>query len=170
MREQGVALKHHGRVPLIRRLGRDILASDKQFSGRGDLKAGDHAQSRGLAAAGRAKKGNEFTGRDFQGDIIHRPEHGLVGRNIFPYNILQGDSFRRIIHNQYDLRRLQQLNFFFVDAEQSDKQVEQANGYQDYQHHNGAQGAGRAIAAVRNHGHNGSGQQLMFRRDKEDQS
>ena len=54
MREQRVRLKHHRGAPLHRREPDDVLAADHDLAGGRVLVAGDHAQYRGLAAAGGA--------------------------------------------------------------------------------------------------------------------
>ena len=69
---KSVVLEYHGDVAI---LGRDVvhaLAVDEKIA-RGDLlETGDHAQRRGLAAAGRADEHDKFTVGDIQRELLHR--------------------------------------------------------------------------------------------------
>ena len=66
MREQGVALEHHGGAAGDRRQADHALAVDPHVAAGGRLVPGDHAQDRGLAAAGRAEQAAIGAGRDGQ--------------------------------------------------------------------------------------------------------
>ena len=66
MGEEGIALEHHGGVPLIRGQAVHPGVPDVDITGGGNLKAGDHAQDGGLAAAGRTQQGYKLTGVDGQ--------------------------------------------------------------------------------------------------------
>ena len=69
---KSVVLEYHGDVAV---LGGDVvhaLAVDEKIA-RGDLlETGDHAQRRGLAAAGRADEHDKFTVGDIQRELLHR--------------------------------------------------------------------------------------------------
>jgi hypothetical protein len=74
MGKQRVALKHHrGAAPGGRQVG-DVLGADDDIAGRRGLVAGDEAQGRGLAAAGRAQQAAIAVGRDLEIDPVDR--HG----------------------------------------------------------------------------------------------
>ena len=60
MREQRVALEHHVDRPPVRRHAGDVLAVEQDAALVGRLEAGEHAQQRGLAAAGRAEQREEL--------------------------------------------------------------------------------------------------------------
>ncbi|MNT63199.1 hypothetical protein D3C72_2009930 [compost metagenome] len=70
MREQGVALEHGIDRPAEGRQALHGLAVEADGAGAGLLEAGDEPQQGGLAAAGRAEKGEELVGADFQGNIV----------------------------------------------------------------------------------------------------
>ncbi|MCY1245973.1 hypothetical protein D9M72_591670 [compost metagenome] len=71
MREQRIGLKHHRRAaPGRRKIGDDDIA-EAQVSRRDVLMAGDHAQRRGLAAAGRTEEAAIASGGDFQADGVY---------------------------------------------------------------------------------------------------
>ncbi|CAH0324216.1 hypothetical protein SRABI128_05041 [Microbacterium sp. Bi128] len=72
VREQRVVLKYGVDVPLEGRHGRDVLALEFDTPGRRQLEAGDQAQDRRLAGAGRAKHGEEFPVADVQVHAIYR--------------------------------------------------------------------------------------------------
>ena len=55
---------------LIRRKKRNVLAIQKNLARARKLKTRDHAQGRGLSAAGRAENRNEFSPFDFQIKVI----------------------------------------------------------------------------------------------------
>ena len=60
MREQRIALEHHGK-PAV--LGRNVVvppAADDKISRVNGFQAGNHAQERGLAATRRPQKGHEL--------------------------------------------------------------------------------------------------------------
>ena len=74
MGQQGVALEHHGGVPLVGGQCVDGLAAQVDFSLVRAFKARDHPQGCGFAAAGGAKQCHEGARSDFQGSILHRIE------------------------------------------------------------------------------------------------
>ena len=67
VRKQRVALEHHVHGPPMRRHRHDILSAEKDAPFARRLEAGEHAQQRRLAAAGRAEQREEFALRNFQG-------------------------------------------------------------------------------------------------------
>ena len=76
MREQGVALEHHGGAAPDLRQADDGFAADPDIAGGRNLVTRDHAQDRGLAAAAGAQKAAIGTVRDGQAEILDR--HGLA--------------------------------------------------------------------------------------------
>ena len=73
VREHGVVLEHHREAALARRAGR--LTSRPPISdapGGLRLEAGDDAQQRGLAAAGRAEQGDELAVGDGERHLLQR--------------------------------------------------------------------------------------------------
>ena len=73
MRIERIGLEHHRHTALTRRLVIDALAIDEDFAGIDALKTCNHAQQRGLAAAGWAQKHNEFVRRNGQRQLV---QHG----------------------------------------------------------------------------------------------
>ena len=77
VREQGVRLEHHAESAVARL---DIVGQapvDADFAGGRVLEAGDHAQRRGLAAAGRADEHHELAVLDRAREVVdgdHRSE------------------------------------------------------------------------------------------------
>src|SRR5262249_45745310 len=61
MRKQGIALEHHVDRPAVRRHASEVGAVEQHAPLVRRLKAREQAQQRGLAAAGGAKQGKEFT-------------------------------------------------------------------------------------------------------------
>jgi hypothetical protein len=49
-------------------------AGEQNFAAIGTFHAGDDAQQRRLAAAGRAEQGDQFAGRDVEIDVVERDE------------------------------------------------------------------------------------------------
>ena len=72
VRVQGVILKHHGDVAILRRHVIHYGAAHQDFAGADVLQACDHAQRRALAAARRPHQNDELLVQDFQID----PPHG----------------------------------------------------------------------------------------------
>ncbi len=70
MREQRVALEHHGGAALDRRQAVDHLVADHDVASAQLLMAGDHAQGGGLAATGWAKQAAIAAAGDLQADAI----------------------------------------------------------------------------------------------------
>ena len=69
VRVERVGLEHHGDAPLGRRHVGDVDAVDEDLPCGDHLEAGDHAQQRGLAAAGRPEQGAELALVD--GEVEH---------------------------------------------------------------------------------------------------
>ena len=74
MGEQSVALEHHGDAPLVGGDLGNIPLTDKHAAAGGVLKAGDHPQRGGFAAAGRAQQRHHLAVLDVQGDVVHSHE------------------------------------------------------------------------------------------------
>ena len=78
MRPDGVGLKHHADVALVRRHeqpfgGHDHgLIAEKNIARVGMFQTGDHAQRRGLAAAARTEQGEDLAVVNVEGKILHR--------------------------------------------------------------------------------------------------
>ena len=69
MRIQRIVLEHHGNIAVFRSHFIDQPIADIKLPFRDFLQPGDHAQSGGFAAAGRADEDDEFLVFDFQGKI-----------------------------------------------------------------------------------------------------
>ena len=70
MRKQRVGLEHHGGVALMRRHLGHAPVAEPDVAGIGHEETGDHAQGRGLAAAGGPEQGQEFAVGDVQAHAI----------------------------------------------------------------------------------------------------
>ena len=79
MREQRVGLEHQVDRPLVRRQRRDVAAVEQDAPVARRLEAGEHAQQRGLAAAGRAEQREELVLADVERDAVDR---GRPRRNV----------------------------------------------------------------------------------------
>ena len=75
---QGVALEHHGDVPVLGLHVVHQLAVDVQLTAGDVLQTGDHPQGGGLAAAGGAHQHDELLVGNVQVEVLHR-HHALVG-------------------------------------------------------------------------------------------
>ena len=71
VREQRIGLEHHAHVAVGGRELRHVAAADQDLALARHLEAGDHAQGRGLAAAGGAEQGHELARLDGEGDVVH---------------------------------------------------------------------------------------------------
>ena len=78
MRVQGVVLEDHRDVAVFRRDVVHQLAVDVQLAAGDLLQACDHAQGRGLAAAGRADQHDEFLVGDIQVERLDS-DNALIG-------------------------------------------------------------------------------------------
>ena len=67
-----MALEHHAEAAVARLQVVDHAPVDADFAGGRILEAGDHAQRRRLAAAGRPDKDDEFAVLDGEAQILHR--------------------------------------------------------------------------------------------------
>ncbi|MNT07418.1 hypothetical protein D3C72_1421180 [compost metagenome] len=74
MREKRQRLKHHAEIALVRRHMGDVVAIKLDRPAGRQVKAGDHAQKRGLAAAGGPEHADERPVRHGQVDIIDGSE------------------------------------------------------------------------------------------------
>jgi len=72
VRVERVVLKHHGHVAVLRRHVVDHLAVDRDLAGADLFQPRDHAQRRGLAAAGGPDQHHEFLVGDVEIDAAHR--------------------------------------------------------------------------------------------------
>ena len=82
---EGVVLENHGNVAV---LGRDVvheLAVDDELAAGDLLQTGDHAQGRGLAAAGRADQDDELLVRDVEVELLHRDDAFVGDLQIDPF-------------------------------------------------------------------------------------
>ena len=70
VRQQGVALEDHRGVALVGRELVDGLAAEVDLALVGALEAGDHAQDRGLAAAGGAQQRHELARGDLDVGVV----------------------------------------------------------------------------------------------------
>ena len=75
VRPQRVGLEHHADVPLPGRQAGDVGAANQDPAAVGAVESRDQPEQRGLAAAGRPEKGEEFAGTDVE---IDRFQH-VVG-------------------------------------------------------------------------------------------
>ena len=93
--KQRVGLEHHVDRPLIGRNAGHVLAVDEDAALGRRFEAGEHAQQRGLAAAGAAEQREEFALEDVErhivdgdevtellGDVVDADER--LGRRVFP--------------------------------------------------------------------------------------
>ena len=93
--EQRVGLEDDAEVALRRRQPRDVAAADLDRAGVLHLEAGDHAQQRGLAAAGRPEEADELAALDLERDVIERREGAeALGDALDPQ--VNGTSGRRL--------------------------------------------------------------------------
>ena len=74
-----IELKHHGDVAIARRQVIDAPAGDVDVASARVFEAGDHAQRRGLAAAGRAEQTDDLAGRDIEVDPV---DGGEIAENL----------------------------------------------------------------------------------------
>ena len=76
VRIERIGLEHHGNVAVLRHDVIDHAAADPDFARDDRFQTGDHAQQRGLAAAGGADEHDEFAILDIDIDPVHHL-HGL---------------------------------------------------------------------------------------------
>ncbi len=70
VRPERVGLKDHRHAAPLRRQAGDVAPGDQDPPGPDLGEAGDGAQQRGLAAAGRAEQGDELAGRHLERDAL----------------------------------------------------------------------------------------------------
>jgi hypothetical protein len=78
MRKDGITLKNHGHIALVRRLLVDYLTIKDNPAFGGKLKAGNQAQRRRFAAAGGAKQGDKFPLLNTDIGFIHRADFAFA--------------------------------------------------------------------------------------------
>ena len=71
MRKHGVGLEHHIHGAAVRRDFAHVLAVDIDVALGRHFEAGEHAQQRRLAAAGRPEQGEKLAWLDIEADIVH---------------------------------------------------------------------------------------------------
>ena len=71
VRVQSIVLEDHGDVAVLRGHVVHQTVADVQFAVRDLFQTGDHAERRGLAAAGRADENDELTVRDVQAEFLN---------------------------------------------------------------------------------------------------
>ena len=74
MREQRIGLEHQVHRPPVRRHADDVPAVEQDAAAVRRLEAGQHAQQRGLAAAGGPEQGEELVLADVERDAVDRRE------------------------------------------------------------------------------------------------
>ena len=75
---EGVELEHHGDVAIARREVVDPRAGDEDVARRHVLEPCDHAERRGLAAAGRPEQAHHLAGFHVEVDVVDRGERAEV--------------------------------------------------------------------------------------------
>ena len=78
MRIERVVLEHHGDVALFRRHVVDDALADRDLAAGDAFEPGDHAQKRGLAAAGRTDQDDELAIGDVDRNAV-QDGHGAEG-------------------------------------------------------------------------------------------
>jgi len=86
VRKQGIVLEDHVHRALVGRHRVDRHAFQPDFAVAWLFEAGNHAQSRCLAAARRAEKGQEFPGQDAQVDGVGGDHIAIPFRDIAEFN------------------------------------------------------------------------------------
>ena len=76
--EQCIALEHHADAAFLRGKRQQILPVEDYLTAIDRCQAGDAAQQRGLAAAGRAEQGDEFAPVDFAVDVTEYRGGGVL--------------------------------------------------------------------------------------------
>ena len=99
MGQKGIALEHHGRIPLIGCQGIDSLIPQVDIPLIRALKSRNHAQGSGLAAPGRPQECHEASGLDIQGGILHRIEFlSCLWICIYFGNVFQTNTLFLFLH------------------------------------------------------------------------
>jgi len=93
MRVQGVALEHHGQVPVAGRLVGDDLVADAHLALGHVLEPHDHPQQRRLPAAGRPDQDHELAVLDLELDVVH----GLGAVREPAAHVLESDAGHTVI-------------------------------------------------------------------------
>ena len=93
MREQRVGLEHQIDRPLVGRRAGDVVAVEQDAAVAGRLEAGEHAQQRGLAAAGGAKQREELVLADIERDAVDGGDPAEILRHL-----IDGQQRARFAH------------------------------------------------------------------------
>ena len=91
-RVERVELEHHGDVPVAGREVVDPRAGDVDVARRHVLEPGDHAQRRGLAAAGRAEQAHHLAGLHVEVDVVDRGERAEVLAQVAKLDVGHGTA------------------------------------------------------------------------------
>ena len=83
VRKDRVILEHHADVALVRGHIVDAVFAKVEIAALDGVKAGDHAQQRGLAAAGRSQQGEELALFNVQGHTVQRGKIAVALDSIF---------------------------------------------------------------------------------------
>ena len=163
VRQQGVALEHHGGVPLVGCQLVDGLVAQIDLALVGAFKACDHAQGGGLAAAGGPQQRHKAARLDGQGGILHRVEI-LAGLGILidlGY-MLEPNALFHFFHGLFLLLELS------AGAEVLDEQVHQQHRAVGDNDQDGGEGAGQTVRALLRELVDLHGDQQELRRHQQD--
>ena len=84
----------------------DLILTEKDFARGRLLQSADHIQRGALTAAGGAKQTDQFSIRDFKGEIVD-------GHNLFAgFLVTAGEDFGQILQNNFHTNFLPEYNFF----------------------------------------------------------
>jgi len=114
MRVERVVLEHHRDVAVLRRHVVDDGVANQDVAAADLLQAGDHAERRGLAAAGRADQDDEFLVGDFEIDAAHGLDF-IVALD----HLAQRHLGHRVLRSLFDLvagRRTSAPGFLFLSG------------------------------------------------------
>ncbi len=101
MREQRVALEHGMHRAFFSGSVGEVFAVEQNLPGIGQIEAGDHAQYRGFAAAGRAEQREEFARLDAEADVVHGDEIAEAARDIPDFELSHIRTTRNSLHRRY---------------------------------------------------------------------
>src|SRR5204863_3409661 len=73
-----------------------VLTGEAKFAGIRKIQPGNEAEQRGLAAAGGAEQGEEFTARDTERDVIERSHIAKAARQLHGLDCGRGGSVHRV--------------------------------------------------------------------------
>ena len=96
-KERIVLEDHRGRTPLGRHVV-DLLAANEDVAGGDGLESGDHAQRRGLAAAGRTQEGDELALGHAQVEVYDGGSSAVIDLpDIDEFEIVGHADFRSVV-------------------------------------------------------------------------